>query len=219
MRILLVEDDHLLAQGLQAALQHARYTCNWVTEGKTVLHSLNVPDYDLILLDLGLPDLDGLSVLTSVRKMHPNLPVIVITARDSLEEKVKGLDLGADDYLVKPFDITELLARLRVVERRLGTASGYNIAVGNVSLDTLSHKLSIDNQTVELSKKEYMVLKTLMENAGRIRSRAQIEDQLYEWGEEASSNAVEVHISNVRKKLPALFIQTIRGVGYMVNKA
>lgn len=218
MRILLVEDDYLLAQGLQTALQHARYTCNWVTDGCSVLHALEVPDYDLILLDLGLPDLDGLSVLTAVRKAHPNLPVIVITARDSLEEKIRGLDLGADDYLVKPFDINELLARLRVVERRLGTAIDTIISIGDVKLDTLSHRLHVNDNDVELPKKEYMVLKALMENAGRIRARAQIEDQLYQWGEEASSNAVEVHISNVRKKLPAQFIQTIRGVGYMVNK-
>lgn len=218
MRILLVEDDHLLAQGLQRALQHARYTCNWVTDGQSVLHSLDMPDYDLILLDLGLPDRDGLSVLEQVRKKHPELPVIIVTARDSLEEKVQGLDLGADDYLVKPFDISELLARLRVVERRLGTATGTMIKIANVNLDTLSHRLSVDEQPIELPKKEYMVLKDLMENAGRIRSRGQIEDQLYEWGEEASSNAVEVHISNVRKKLPSQFIKTIRGVGYMVNK-
>lgn len=218
MRILLVEDDMQLAQGLQQSLRHEGFVVNHVANGKDALAALAVPDQDMVILDLGLPDIDGLTVLKQIRKGKQDIPVIILTARDSVENKVTGLDFGADDYLVKPFDINELLARLRVFERRLGTATTSIVEIGQVQIDTAAHKALVDGQPMAVSKKEYMVLKALMENAGRIQSREQIESRLYEWGEEVASNAVEVHVHNLRKKLPAKFIQTVRGVGYTVNR-
>jgi len=223
MRILLVEDDVQLAQGLQQSLKSEGFVVNHVNNGKSALTALMVPDQDMVILDLGLPDIDGIEVLKQVRDKKQSLPVIILTARDSIDDKVLGLDYGADDYLVKPFDINELLARLRVIERRLGTAQSAVIQLGNeamgfVKMDITAHKAFINEDYLSLSKKEYMVLKALMENAGRIQSREQIESRLYDWGEEVASNAVEVHISNLRKKLPTKFIQTVRGVGYTVNK-
>lgn len=218
MRILLVEDDIPLALGLQQSLRHEGFVVNHVNNGKTAISALSVSDQDLVILDLGLPDIDGLEVLKRTRDRKLGIPVIILTARDSLEDKVKGLDFGADDYLVKPFEISELLARLRVIERRLGTAKSALIICSDVAIDTAAHKILIKDEELKTSKKEYMVLKALMENAGRIQSREQIESRLYEWGEEVASNAVEVHIHNLRKKLPEQFIKTVRGVGYTVNK-
>ncbi len=218
MRILLVEDDLQLAQALQKSLRHEDFVVNHVSRGKEALTALMVPDQDLVILDLGLPDIDGLEVLKQLRDKNSTLPVIILTARDSIDNKVKGLDYGADDYLAKPFDMQELLARLRVIERRLGTATSAIIEINGVKLDTRSHLVLINDDSLSFSKKEFMVLKVLMENAGRIQSRQQIESRLYEWGEEVMSNAVEVHIHNLRKKLPKQFIQNIRGVGYTVHK-
>ena len=170
----------------------------------------------MLILDLGLPDMDGLSLLKQLRQAKHNLPVLILTARDSTEDKIKGLDQGADDYLAKPFEVSELIARLRVIERRLGTATSSVIEIAKVSLDSAAHVLTVSDQFVDLSRKEFMLLKVLMEQAGRIQSREQLESKLYEWGEEVSSNAVEVHIHHLRKKLPEGFIKTIRGVGYSV---
>jgi two-component system OmpR family response regulator len=225
MRILLVEDDIPLAKALQRSLQVEGFVVNHVNRGKLALNALSTPDQDMIILDLGLPDMDGLEVLKQLRNQKSSLPVIILTARDSIDSKVKGLDYGADDYLVKPFEIQELMARLRVIERRLGTANSSLICVGNVKLDTFAHKVlvgegNIDNEIeIHFSKKEFMVLKALMENAGRILSREQIESKLYHWGEEVLSNAVEVHIHKLRKSLPDKFIQNVRGVGYIINNA
>jgi two-component system OmpR family response regulator len=227
MRILLIEDDIPLAKALQKSLQSEDFVVNHVNQGKLALSALSTPDQDMIILDLGLPDIDGIEVLKQLRNQKSALPVIILTARDSIESKVKGLDYGADDYLVKPFEIQELMARLRVVERRLGTANSSLISVGPVKLDTFAHKVFVSNTNasndptneVELhfSKKEFMVLKALMENADRILSRGQIESKLYHWGEEVLSNAVEVHIHKLRKSLPNKFIQNVRGVGYIIN--
>ncbi|WP_114327015.1 response regulator transcription factor [Candidatus Colwellia aromaticivorans] len=227
MRILLVEDDLPLAKALQRSLQSEGFVVNHVNQGKLALNALSTPDQDMIILDLGLPDIDGLDVLKHLRNQKSSLPVIILTARDSIESKVKGLDYGADDYLVKPFEIQELMARLRVIERRLGTANSSLICVGQVKLDTFTHKVLVEsdrntiNNEIEIhfSKKEFMVLKALMENAGRILSREQIESKLYHWGEEVLSNAVEVHIHKLRKSLPEKFIQNVRGVGYIINNA
>lgn len=223
MRILLVEDDLPLATALQQSLQTEGFVVNHVNEGRLALNSLATPDQDMVILDLGLPDMDGLDVLKKIRDNKLTLPVIILTARDSIESKVQGLDYGADDYLAKPFEIQELMARLRVIERRLGTASSALICIDNVKLDTVSHKVYICDQVtaqekeVNFSKKEFMVLKALMENAGRIMSRETIESKLYHWGEEVLSNAVEVHIHKLRKSLPEKFIQNVRGVGYIIN--
>lgn len=223
MRILLVEDDLPLANALQQSLQQEGFVVNHVNSGELALNALATPDQDLVILDLGLPGIDGLAVLKQIRNKKSQLPVLILTARDSIESKVQGLDFGADDYLAKPFDIQELLARLRVVERRLGTASSALICLGQVKLDTSAHKVFImdnDNEVeIHFSKKELMVLKALMENAGRIQSREQIESKLYHWGEEVLSNAVEVHIHKLRKSLPDKFIKNIRGVGYIVDNA
>jgi len=219
MRILLVEDDLPLAQALQQSLRHEGFVVNHVETGQEALTALIVPEHDMAILDLGLPDMDGLLVLKKLRAKKQTTPVIILTARDTIEQRVKGLDFGADDYLIKPFDINELLARLRVIERRLGTADSAITSISTVKLDTAAHKVFVEEQALGCSKKEYMILKTLMENAGRIQSREQIESRLYEWGEEVMSNAVEVHIHNLRKKLPEKFIQTVRGVGYTINKA
>ncbi|MCH8134368.1 MAG: response regulator [Proteobacteria bacterium] len=217
MQILLVEDDRPLATSLQKALQKAGYAINHVDTGAAALHTLRSEKPDIMVLDLGLPDTDGLTVLKTLRKTDTELPVLLLTARDSVEDKVSGLDSGADDYLAKPFEMTELLARLRVLERRLATVKTTAINIGNVSLDTLEQAATVSGQALDLSRKEYMLLKSLMENAGRIQTRATLESRLYSWGEEVSSNAVEVHIHHLRKKLGNEFIKTVRGVGYKVN--
>ena len=235
MRILLVEDDQGLAEALQQSLEREGFVVDHLSRGKQALTALAITTHDMVILDLGLPDMDGLDVLKQIRSKINDLPVIILTARDSIDSKVKGLDYGADDYLAKPFDMQELLARLRVIERRLGTASSSMIIIERVVLDTASHKVFLmqplsvngpkdkknDQQykvEVHFSKKEFMVLKALMENAGRIQSREQIESKLYNWGEEVLSNAVEVHIHKLRKNLPDKFIQNIRGVGYIINR-
>lgn len=223
MRILLVEDDIPLATALQKSLQVEGFVVNHVNQGKLAINSLASADQDMVILDLGLPDMDGLEVLRKLRNKKSMIPVIILTARDSIENKVQGLDFGADDYLTKPFEISELMARLRVIERRLGTASTSIISIDDVKLDTFAHKVFLtDPKTkteseIVFSKKEFMVLKALMENAGRILSRESLESKLYHWGEEVLSNAVEVHIHKLRKSLPEKFIQNVRGVGYIIN--
>ena len=219
MRILLVEDDIQLATALHQSLRSEGFTANHVNNAKAALLTVQAGECDMLILDLGLPDMDGLSLLKQLRQAKHKLPVLILTARDSTEDKIKGLDQGADDYLAKPFEVTELIARLRVIERRLGTATSSVIQISNVALDSAAHVLTVNEQLVELSRKEFMLLKVLMEQAGRIQSREQLESKLYEWGEEVSSNAVEVHIHHLRKKLPEGFIKTIRGVGYSVAKS
>jgi DNA-binding response OmpR family regulator len=217
MQILLVEDDRPLATGLQKALLKAGYTSNHVETGAAALHTLRAEKPDILVLDIGLPDTDGISVLKTLRKTDSELPVLLLTARDSVEDKVAGLDSGADDYLAKPFEMSELLARLRVLGRRLGTVKSSVITIAKVSLDTANQFVELDGEELELSRKEYMLLKSLMENAGRIQTRATLESRLYSWGEEVSSNAIEVHIHHLRKKLGNEFIKTVRGVGYKVT--
>ncbi|MDG1733011.1 MAG: response regulator [Thalassotalea sp.] len=217
MKILIVEDDLQLAQGLQRSLRNEGYAANHVNNGARAILSVQTNECDIVILDLGLPDMDGLDVLKKIRQSKNNIPVLILTARDSINEKINGLDLGADDYLAKPFDPSELFARLRVLERRLGTVNTSIIKIAGVSLDTNAHMSSVDDKHLDLSRKEYMVLKALMENSGRIQSREQLESKLYEWGEEVASNAVEVHIHHLRKKLPVGFIKTVRGIGYTIG--
>ncbi|MBT6057455.1 MAG: response regulator, partial [Gammaproteobacteria bacterium] len=212
-----VEDDRPLAASLQKALVKSGYAINHVETGKAALHTLQVEKPDILVLDIGLPDTDGISILKALRKTDKELPVLLLTARDSVEDKVQGLDSGADDYLAKPFEVTELLARLRVLERRLGTVKTSAIKIGGVNLDTVDHVVTLEGKDLELSRKEYMLLKSLMENAGRVQTRSTLENRLYSWGEEVASNALEVHIHHLRKKLGNEFIKTIRGVGYKVS--
>ncbi len=218
MRILLVEDDQQLADGLKQSLSHEGFTVNHATHGSSAIASITAGDCDMVILDLGLPDMNGLTVLKTVRQNRLSLPVLILTARDSIDEKIKGLDTGADDYLIKPFEMPELLARLRVIERRLGTAEQSVISVNNVTIDIASHNVTVDNEAVEFSKKDYIVLRALMENAGRVLSKDTLESRLYEWGEEIASNAIEVRIHHLRRKLPKDFIKTIHGVGYTIKK-
>lgn len=218
MKLLLIEDDRALADGLSQALQRERFVVTSAHSGRTALEEYEAFQPDLVVLDLGLPDLDGIGVLKKLREKRSTVPVLVLTARDALDDKVKALDLGADDYLVKPFEMAELLARLRVLARRLGTASSSEIILGRVTLDTASHKVTVGGADVSLPRREYMTLKALMENAGRVQTKEMLEHHLYGWGEEVGSNTVEVHVSNLRKKLPEGFIKTIRGVGYTVSR-
>ena len=214
MQLLLVEDDQPLADSLRQALQKAGYAVNHVDNGNSALHTLKVERPDILILDIGLPDIDGLSVLKKLRVSDKTLPVLLLTARDSVDEKVAGLDSGADDYLAKPFEMSELVARLRVLERRLSTVKTSEITIGPVSLDTLEQSVTFEGQGIEIARKEYMLLKSLMENTGRVMTRSTLESHLYSWGEEVSSNTIEVHIHHLRKKFGNEFITTIRGVGY-----
>ena len=217
MLILLVEDDHSLAHALEVALHKQGYSVNAVGTGKAALHTIDVSPPDLVILDLGLPDLDGLDVLRRIRGTQVDLPILLLTARSGIDDKVAGLDSGADDYLAKPFEMSELLARLRVMERRLTTAKTAQIAIGDVALDINHNTVSVKGEMLELSRREFMLLKTLMENAGRVQTRNTLENRLYSWGEEVASNALEVHIHHLRRKLGADFIKTVRGVGYKVD--
>jgi DNA-binding response OmpR family regulator len=218
MQILLVEDDQSLATGLCKALRCEGFVTNHVGEGKAALHAVSVDPPDIVVLDLGLPDMDGLDVLRSIRGSGSRIPILILTARSSIDARVSGLDGGADDYLPKPFETPELIARLRVIERRLSSTQESKIEVGDVTLDTLSREVCFKGEPVELARREYTVLKSLVENCGKIQTREQLETRLYAWGEEVSSNAIEVHVHHLRKKLGSDFIKTVRGVGYTVKR-
>jgi two-component system, OmpR family, response regulator QseB len=217
MQILLVEDDQSLANGLCKALRNEGFVTNHLAEGKAALHVVDVDPPDIVVLDLGLPDIDGLEVLKSIRRRDPALPVLILTARSSVDARVSGLDGGADDYLPKPFETPELIARLRVIERRLSTTRDRRIVAGHVSLDTVSQQAFLGDEPVDLPRREYMVLKSLMENIGKVQTRQQLENRLYAWGEEVASNAIEVHVHHLRKKLGNDLIKTVRGVGYTIR--
>ena len=218
MHLLLVEDDPALARGLQQALHNEGFAVNHVLTGQHAIQVVKTETPDIVILDLGLPDIDGIEVLKQVRKINAGLPILLLTARDTIDDKVTGLDAGADDYLPKPFDMPELLARLRVLERRLGTAQSNEIIIGDVTLSTTSHQAMFQGEELELSKREYMLLKALMENAGKVQTRNSLESKLYSWDDSVASNALEVHVHNLRKKLGTDFIKTVRGVGYTVKK-
>ena len=219
MHILLVEDDASLATGLQQALGKDGFVVNHVANGRQALAAVRTQPPDIVVLDLGLPDMDGLDVLAQLRQGEGHIPVLVLTARDTLEDKITGLDGGADDYLPKPFDVKELSARLRVFERRLSLTSTAVIAIGDVELDTAGHTLRVAGEPLELPRREYMLLKILMESAGKVLTREALENRLYSWGEEVASNALEVHIHHLRKKMPAGLIKTVRGIGYTVARS
>jgi len=218
MPILLVEDDLDLASGLQRALQAEGFAVNHVATGNAALAAIEAEAPEIMILDIGLPDISGLTVLKRLRVGNPELPVLLLTARTSIDDKVAGLDSGADDYLAKPFEMEELLARLRVLQRRLGSIKSNEISIDTISMDTTTQEVRVEGKSIELSRREYMLLKALMENAGRVQTREALETKLYAWGEEVSSNAIEVHIHNLRKKLVSGFIKTIRGVGYVVGQ-
>lgn len=216
MQVLLVEDDQSLASGLKLALSHEGFGVNHVANGRDALHVVATAAPDIMILDLGLPDMDGFEIL---RKVSGDIPVLILTARSALEDRVRGLDMGADDYISKPFDMPELIARLRVMERHLSTSNQPTICIADVSLDPAAQTVRKNNDLVEFSRREYMVLKSLMENAGKVLTRDALESKLYNWGEEVSSNTVEVHVHHLRKKLGSDFIKTVRGVGYTIRKS
>ena len=218
MNLLLIEDDAVLSAALCKALRAEGFVIEAVLNGRDALSHCKALMPEIAILDLGLPDIDGVKLLKQLREVHRQLAVLVLTARDGTADKVRALDAGADDYVIKPFETAELMARLRVLSRRLGTAESALIEIAGITLDLNSHNVTHDQQLLELTRREYMLLKALMENAGRVQTKEALERRLYGWGEEGASNTIEVHISNLRKKLPERFIQTIRGVGYTVNK-
>jgi two-component system response regulator QseB len=216
MRVLLAEDDAMIGAAVRDRLRGQGFAVDWVRDGRAADAALAGDVYDLLLLDLGLPGREGLAVLKALRGRGSTLPVVIVTARDAVDDRVAGLDAGADDYVVKPFDFKELEARLRaVLRRRAGSASSV-IEHGRLSLDLASHELRRDGAPVPLSPREFALLHALLERPGRILSRAQLEERLYGWGEEVGSNVVEVHIHSLRRKLGADLIRNVRGVGYRI---
>ncbi|MDB5984331.1 MAG: two component transcriptional regulator, winged helix family [Pseudomonas sp.] len=219
MRVLLVEDDPMIGEAIQAALKDASYAADWVKNGQTALTTLGSQHYDLVLLDLGLPGKDGLEVLTRIRASDNPVPLLIITARDSLDDRLRGLDGGADDYVLKPFEMVELLARMRAVLRRKGGSATPLLTNGTLSLDPTTRESSVNNGTsVRLSNREFALLQALLVRPGAILSRADLEDRIYGWGEEVESNAVEFLIHALRRKLGSDIIKNVRGVGWMVSK-
>lgn len=218
MRVLLVEDDELLGDGLRTGLVQYGYATDWLKDGQSADQALRTESFDLVVLDLGLPKMTGIQVLQNLRSRGQTMPVLILTARESVEERVKGLDSGADDYLTKPFDLDELCARLRALQRRFSSRAEPILTHGNINLDPASHSVTLNNEIVNVSRREFALLHKLLENAGRVLSREHLTQSLYGWGEDVDSNALEVHIHNLRKKFGQEFIRTIRGIGYMIDK-
>jgi len=216
MRILLAEDDELLGSGLKAGLWQQGFQVDWVRDGVAAERELLSGVYEAAVLDLGLPRQDGVDVLRAIRQQRLKTPVLVLTARDAIADRIRGLDLGADDYVIKPVDLFELGARLRALVRRAHGQLHEKLSCGPVELDLVSREVLCQGAAVSLSTREFDLLHVLMLNAGRVLSRDQLEQQLYSWGQEVDSNAVEVHIHHLRRKLLPQLIQTIRGVGYTV---
>lgn len=218
MRVLLIEDDKQIGDGLVAALKAAGMAVDWARDGLMALEALRDPAYAIALLDLGLPGTDGMAVLKSARQHGIETPVLIITARDAVESRVAGLDFGADDYLVKPFEVPELLARMRALLRRSAGQTNSRLTTSEAVLDTATHQFSYGGRTETLSAREYALMRVLMERPGHIFSRTQIEEYIYGWGEEVESNAVEVLIHSLRRKFGKGIILNIRGAGWLAPK-
>ncbi len=218
MRILLVEDDPELGDGLAIGLRQAGFAVDWLRDGHAADLALRDEGFDLVVLDLGLPRLSGMEVLKRARDRGQSLPILILTARDATGDKVSGLDAGADDYLVKPIDLDELSARIRALTRRSAGRAAPLLVHGELAIDLAAHRVTLAGQAVELSGREFSLLHMLLENAGRVLSRSQLEQSLYGWHDEPDSNALEVHIHHLRKKLGSELIRTLRGVGYTIPK-
>jgi len=218
MRILVIEDDKLLGDGIQVGLTQAGFALDWVQDGVAGEAALAAEAYAAVVLDLGLPKLSGMDLLRRLRAAGNAVPVLILTARDAIEDRVQGLDSGADDYLVKPFDLHELAARLRALIRRRQGSAAPLLVMQQLQLDPAAHRVQYRGQPIDMSAKEFALLQELMQNAGRVLSREQLEQRLYPWGEEVESNAIEVHIHHLRRKLAPELIRTIRGVGYLLPK-
>ncbi len=218
MRILLVEDDPMIGDAVQAALRQDAYAVDWLKDGRAAETALASERFDLVLLDLGLPGKEGIAVLHGMRQRRDQTPVIVITARDGIDDRIRGLDAGADDYVIKPFDLDELAARIRSALRRGAGLAEPALEVGGVRINPATREVTRDGRPVLLSAREYAIVEALMLRPGAILSRAQLEERMYSWGDEVESNTVEVHIHGIRRKLGAGFIQNVRGVGYFIPK-
>lgn len=218
MRILLVEDDPQLGDGLTIGLRQAGFAVDWVKDGNSADHALQSETFDFVVLDLGLPRLSGMAVLTRARSRGQRMPILILTARDAIGDKVSGLDAGADDYLVKPVDLDELSARIRALTRRSTGRAAPLLVHGDLALDPAAHSVMLAGLPVELSSREFSLLQILLENAGRVLTRTQLEQSIYGWRDEPDSNALEVHIHHLRKKLGSDLIRTLRGVGYTIAK-
>ena len=218
MRLLLVEDDPALGEGIRTALKPEGYTVDWLQDGASALHALTHESFDLAVLDLGLPRLDGLEVLRRLRAEANPVPVLVLTARDATADRIAGLDAGADDYLVKPFDVAELKARLRALLRRSFNRAEPVLAYRDILLDPVNQQVSYQGNPVNLPRKEFVLLHELLAQPGRVLTRDKLQQVLYGWDEDVESNALEVHIHHLRKKFFSELIRTVRGVGYLVDK-
>jgi two-component system, OmpR family, response regulator QseB len=218
MRVLLVEDDHMIAEGLQTAMRQDGHAVDWMSDGNSGAEALRSSVFDLVLLDLGLPGRDGLAVLQEMRRHGNATPVIILTARDELQDRVRGLDAGADDYLVKPFDLDELAARMRSVVRRAAGRGDPSIRHGDIRLDPITRSVEYRGLPVSLSAHEYAVLEALLQRPGAVLSRTQLEDRLYGWSGQIESNAIEVYVHSLRRKLGSHVIRTQRGAGYCIPK-
>jgi two-component system OmpR family response regulator/two-component system response regulator QseB len=219
MRILLVEDDRMLGDGLQAGLTQAGYAVDWLRDGEAAVAALSTESFAAVVLDLGLPKRDGLSVLQWLRGRHDATPVLILTARDQLEDKVRGLDLGADDYVLKPFDLDEISARLRALVRRAHGRPEPVLSLGGIELNPAARTVTRGDQLIELTPREFDLLHLLLQNADRVLTRRTLEEQLYTWNDAVDSNALEVHIHHLRRKLGNELIRTVRGVGYIASAA
>ncbi|MBI1195150.1 MAG: response regulator [Gammaproteobacteria bacterium] len=219
MRVLLVEDDEMLGGGLQSGLTQDGYAVDWVKDGDAAELFLRTEEYEIVILDLGLPKKSGLEVLKHLRSEGSDIPVLILTARDSVDDRVKGLDCGADDYMIKPFDLDELNARIRALMRRRSGRAETVITHGELIIDPASHTVQLRGEPVDLSPREFTLLEKLLESRGRVLSRSQLEQSIYSWKDEVDSNAVEVHIHHLRKKIGSEMIRTVRGVGYIIDKA
>lgn len=219
MRVLLVEDDELLGDGAKTGLIQYGYAVDWMKDGVSADHALQSECFDAVVLDLGLPQMSGLDVLKHLRRRQDKVPVLILTAWDSIQDRIKGLDAGADDYLVKPFDLEELCARLRALQRRASNRANPTISYKGIVLDPASHSVTFNNEPISLPRREFSLLQKLLENEGRALSREALNQSIYSWDEDVDSNTLEVHVHNLRKKFGAKFIRTIRGVGYMLEKA
>lgn len=219
MRVLLVEDDPMIGDSIRMSLMRENYVVDWIRDGRMVESIVSSEHFDLLLLDLGLPGKCGLDVLSSLRARSIRTPVIVVTARDAVDDRIRGLDCGADDYVVKPFDIGELEARIRSALRRSSDRAEPDIEIHNVRLCPATKEVSLNGEPVYLSGKEYAIVEALMLRPGRVLSRAQLQERMYGWGDEIESNAIEVHIHAIRRKLGSDLIKNVRGVGYFVPRA
>lgn len=218
MRILLVEDDALLGDGVCAGLRRDDNSVDWVKNGETALSAIAETQYDCVILDIGLPKMSGLDVLQHIRESDNTVPVLILTAQDDISDRVKGLDAGADDYMIKPFEFAELCARLRALTRRTRGKASESIRYKKINIDTSAHTVEYDDRPVELTKREYTLLIEMITNQGRVLSRHHLEQKLYSWGDEIESNTIEVYIHHLRKKLYSELIKTVRGIGYIVAK-